>query len=108
MIARMPEWSSSVTSPTLKPSRLSISSCDSTRSPEFLPAPKSRLPSSTMAAHCRAMVSESSFAAAAFAASGGILGIKRGLPLRGNCILVDWSLPAMIPSPSCVTGSRLP
>src|SRR5712672_2480630 len=71
MMARMPELSSRLTSPTLKPSRLSISSCDSTRSPPFLPPPKSRLPSSTMAAHCNAMVPESSLAAAAAAASVG-------------------------------------
>src|SRR5438552_1161824 len=51
MMARMPEWSSRLTSPTVKPSRLSISSCDRTRSPEFL-LPNSRPPSSTMAAHC--------------------------------------------------------
>src|SRR5438067_2022049 len=54
MIARMPEWSSRLTSLTVKPSRLSISSCDSTRSPEFLP-PNSRPPSSTIAAHCSAI-----------------------------------------------------
>src|ERR1700732_3245575 len=68
MMARMPEWASRLTSPTLKPSRLSISSCERTRSPPFLPPPKSRLPSSTMAAHCSAMVPESSLAAAASAA----------------------------------------
>src|SRR4051812_8528538 len=71
MMARMPELSSRLTSPTEKPSRLSISSCDSTRSPPFLPPPKSRLPSSTMAAHCSAMVPEISLAAAAAAASAG-------------------------------------
>src|SRR5579863_721235 len=70
MMARMPELSSRLTSPTLKPSRLSISSCDRTRSPPFLP-PKSRLPSSTMAAHCRAIVSESSLDSASAAASAG-------------------------------------
>src|SRR5438477_2932397 len=70
MIARIPELSSRLTSPTLKPSRLSISSCDNTRSPlafdDML-----RLPSSTMAAHCSAMVSDSSFAAASAAAAAG-------------------------------------
>src|SRR6266849_1057856 len=71
MMARMPELSSRLTSPALKPSRLSISSCDRTRSPPFLPPPKSRLPSSTMAAHCSAMVPESSLAAAASAACAG-------------------------------------
>src|SRR5579859_5403711 len=71
MMARMPEFSSRLTSPTVKPSRLSISSCDRTRSPPFLPPPKSRLPSSTIAAHCRAMVSESSLDAASAAASAG-------------------------------------
>src|SRR5580693_2426929 len=71
MMARMPELSSRLTSPTLKPSRLSISSCDKTRSPPFLPPPKSLLPSSTMAAHCRAMVSESSLASASAAAASG-------------------------------------
>src|SRR3984893_15465325 len=71
MMARMPELSSMLTSPTEKPSRLSISSCDRTRSPPFLPPPKSWLPSSTMAAHCSAMVPESSLAAAASAASAG-------------------------------------
>src|SRR5215472_15549157 len=71
MMARMPEWSSRLTSPAVKPSRLSISSCERTRSPLFLLTPKSRLPSSTMAAHCRAMVSDISFSAAAFAASTG-------------------------------------
>src|ERR1700742_4227878 len=71
MMARMPELSSRLTSPTLKPSRLSISSCDRTRSPPFLPVPKSLLPSSTMAAHCRAMVSDSSLEAASAAAASG-------------------------------------
>src|SRR5215469_5792074 len=71
MIARMPLFSSRLTSPTVKPSRLSISSCDSTRSPEFLPLPKSRLPSSTMAAHCRAIDSVSSLAAASCSAAAG-------------------------------------
>src|ERR1700756_2553817 len=71
MMARMPEWSSRLTSPTVKPSRLSISSCERTRSPLFLPAPKSRLPSSTIAAHCRAIDSVSSFDSAASAAATG-------------------------------------
>src|ERR1700733_1127213 len=71
MMARMPELSSRLTSPTLKPSRLSISSCDRTRSPPFLPVPKSLLPSSTMAAHCRAMFSESSLDAASAASLAG-------------------------------------
>src|SRR5712671_7007119 len=71
MMARMPELSSRLTSPAEKPSRLSISSCDSTRSPLFLAPPKSRPPSSTMAAHCTAMVPEISLAAAASAACAG-------------------------------------
>src|SRR5882762_11649363 len=71
MMARMPELSSRLTSPAVKPSRLSISSCDRTRSPPFLPLPKSRLPSSTIAAHCRAIDSVSSLAAAASAAPAG-------------------------------------
>src|SRR3984957_8202510 len=71
MMARMPELSSRLTSPAVKPSRLSISSCERTRSPPFLVLPKSRLPSSTVAAHCRAIDSESSLAAAASAASAG-------------------------------------
>src|SRR6516164_2505540 len=71
MMAWMPEWSSRLTSPTVKPSRLSISSCERTRSPLFLPAPKSRLPSSTIAAHCRAIDSVSSFDSAASAAATG-------------------------------------
>src|SRR6478752_560636 len=101
MMARMPEWSSSVTSPTAKPRRLSISSCDSTRSPEFLPAPRSRLPSSTMAAHCRAMVSESSFSAAAFAASAGSSESSEASHWAAIASWSGWSVPAMIPSPSC-------
>src|SRR3954462_200797 len=101
MMARMPEWSSSVTSPTAKPRRLSISSCDSTRSPEFLPAPRSRLPSSTMAAHCRAMVSDSSFSAAAFAASAGSSESSEASHWAAIASWSGWSVPAMIPSPSC-------
>src|SRR6266702_5582886 len=102
MIARMPEWSSSVTSPTVKPRRLSISSCDSTRSPEFLPVPRSRLPSSTMAAHCRAMVSDNSFSAAAFAASAGSSESSEASHWAAIASWSTWSLlPAMIPSPPC-------
>src|SRR6266849_9137899 len=71
MMARMPECSSRLTSPAEKPSRLSISSCDSTRSPPLLPPSNSRPPSSTMAAHCSAMVPESSLAEAASAACAG-------------------------------------
>src|SRR5438034_7180145 len=72
MIARIPEWSSRLTSLAEKPSRLSISSCDSTRSPPpFLPPPNSRPPSSTIAAHCSAMVPEISLALAASAACTG-------------------------------------
>src|SRR5471032_2282836 len=96
MMARMPEWSSRLTSPTLKPSRLSISSCDSTRSPLFLPPPKSRLPSSTMAAHCSAMVPESSLAAAAAAASAGS---SESSEASHWAAMASWSsrgLPAMI------------
>src|ERR1700704_3911321 len=88
MMARMPELSSGLTSPTLKPSRLSISSCDRTRSPPFLPPPKSRLPSSTMAAHCSAMVPESSLAAGAPGAFPGSPGFHGGFPLGCDGILV--------------------
>src|SRR5215216_3583553 len=70
MMARMPELSSRLTSPTLKPRRLSISSCERTRSPLAL-LDRLRLPSSTMAAHCSAMASESSLAAASAAAASG-------------------------------------
>src|SRR5689334_10468699 len=70
MMARMPELSSRLTSPTLKPSRLSISSCERTRSPLAL-LDRLRLPSSTMAAHCSAMDSDSSLAAASAAAASG-------------------------------------
>src|ERR1700738_4429865 len=96
MMARMPEWSSRLTSPTLKPSRLSISSCESTRSPPFLPPPKSRLPSSTMAAHCSAMVPESSLAAAAAAAS---VGSSESSDASHWAAMASWSsmlLPAMV------------
>src|SRR5882724_1065320 len=96
MIARMPELSSRLTSPTLKPSRLSISSCDRTRSPPFLPPPKSRLPSSTMAAHCSAIVPESSLAAAASAASAGS---SESSDASHWAAMASWStgsLPAMI------------
>jgi hypothetical protein len=71
MMARMPEFSSILSSPSLKPSRLSISSCDSTRSPPALPISRLRLPSSTIAAHCSAMVSVSVLASASAAAAAG-------------------------------------
>src|SRR5712672_1213291 len=96
MMARMPELSSRLTSPTLKPSRLSISSCDRTRSPPFLPPPKSRRPSSTMAAHCSAMVPESSLAAAAAAASAGS---SESSDASHWAAMASWSsmlLPAMV------------
>src|SRR5258707_1802144 len=102
MMARMPEWSSRLTSPTLKPSKLSISSCERTRSPPFLPPPKSRLPSSTMAAHCSAMVPESSLAAAASAASAGS---SESSEASHSAAIASWStgsLPTMSfrPAPS--------
>src|SRR5262245_32666968 len=102
MIARMPEWSSRVTSPTVKPRRLSISSCDSTRSPLFLLLllPKSRLPSSTMAAHCRAMVSDNSFSAAAFAASAGSSESSEASHWAAIASWSTGSLPAMVSSSS--------
>src|SRR5882672_8548642 len=96
MMARMPELSSMLTSPTEKPSRLSISSCDRTRSPPFLPPLKSRLPSSTMAAHCSAMVPESSLAAAVCAASAGS---SESSDASHWAAIASWStgsLPAMI------------
>src|SRR5258708_31222224 len=96
MMARTPELSSRLTAPTEKPSRLSISSCDSTRSPPFLPPPKSRLPSSTMAAHCSAIVPESSLAAAAWAASAGS---SESSDASHCAAMASWStesLPAMI------------
>src|SRR5882757_5684621 len=96
MMARMPEWSSRLTSPTEKPSRLSISSCDSTRSPPFLPPPKSRLPSSTMAAHCSAIVPESSLAAAASAASAGSSESSEASHWAAIASWSTGSLPAMI------------
>src|SRR5689334_7415818 len=99
MMARMPEWSSRLISPAVKPSRLSISSCESTRSPEFLP-PKSRLPSSTMAAHCRAMVPEISLAAAAFSASAGSSLAIDASHCAAMASWSIWSLPAMAKSPS--------
>src|ERR1700731_1925233 len=95
MMARMPLWSSRLTSPTEKPSRLSISSCDRARSPLFLP-PKSRLPSSTIAAHCSAMVPESSLAAAAAAASAGS---SESSDASHWAAIASWSsvlLPAMV------------
>src|ERR1700686_1658805 len=96
MIARMPECSSRLTSPTEKPSRLSISSCDSTRSPLFLPLPKSRLPSSTMAAHCSAMVPESSLDAAASAATAGSSESSEASHCAAMASWSTESLPAMI------------
>src|SRR5258705_508371 len=107
MMARMPEWSSRLTSPTVKPSRLSISSCDSTRSPEFL-LPNSRPPSSTMAAHCSAMLSESSLAAASSAAAAGS---SESSDASHWAAIASWSiwswLPAMMLDPShhCTTIS---
>src|SRR4029079_17711771 len=95
MMARMPELSSRLTSPTVKPSRLSISSCDRTRSPEFL-LPKSRLPSSTMAAHCSAMLSESSLAAASSAAAAGSSESSDASHWAAIASWSIWSLPAMI------------
>src|SRR5450631_239554 len=98
MMARMPELSSRLTSPTEKPSRLSISSCDRTRSPPFLPPPKSRLPSSTMAAHCSAMVPDSSLAAADSAAAAGS---SESSDASHCAAMASWStasLPAMISS----------
>src|SRR5207244_10586239 len=97
MMARMPEWSSRLISPGVKPSRLSISSCESTRSPEFLALPKSRLPSSTMAAHCSAMVPDISLAAAAFSASAGSsLAIDASHCAAMASWSICWSLPAMM------------
>src|SRR5258707_9278405 len=96
MMARMPECSSRLTSPAEKPSRLSISSCDSTRSPPFLPPPKSRLPSSTMAAHCSAMVPESSLAAAASAACAGSSESSEASHCAAMASWSTGSLPAMI------------
>src|SRR5262245_39071808 len=95
MMARMPEWSSRLTSPTVKPSRLSISSCDRTRSPEFL-LPNSRPPSSTMAAHCSAMLSESSLAAASSAAAAGSSESSDASHWAAIASWSIWSLPAMI------------
>src|SRR3954452_22181694 len=101
MMARMPELSSRLTSPAEKPSRLSISSCDKTRSPPPVLPPKSRLPSSTIAAHCSAMVPEISLAAAAFAASAGSSESSEASHWAAIASWSTWSLPAMIPSPSC-------
>src|SRR5438105_13920402 len=94
MMARMPEWSSRLISPAVKPSRLSISSCESTRSPEFLP-PKSRLPSSTMAAHCSAMVPEISLAAAAFSASAGS---SLAMDASHCAAMASWSIWSLLPA----------
>src|SRR3954470_3057378 len=96
MMARMPELSSTLTSVTLKPSRLSISSCDRTRSPLFLPPPNSRPPSSTMAAHCSAMVPESSLAAAACAACAGSSESSEASHCAAMASWSTVSLPAMI------------
>src|SRR5580692_2159893 len=96
MMARMPELSSRLTSPAVKPSRLSISSCDRTRSPPFLVLPKSRLPSSTMAAHCRAIDSESSLAAAASAASAGSSLSSEASHCAAMASWSTGSLPAML------------
>src|SRR5438552_12208280 len=99
MIARMPELSSRLTSPAVKPSRLSISSCDRTRSPPFLPEPKSRLPSSTIAAHCRAIDSVNSLAAAASAASAGSSLSSEASHWAAIASWSTGSLPAMIVRP---------
>src|SRR5262249_39202089 len=96
MMARMPEWSSRLISPAVKPSKLSISSCESTRSPEFLTLPKSRLPSSTMAAHCSAMVPDISLAAAAFSASAGSSLAMDASHCAAMASWSIWSLPAMV------------
>src|ERR1700754_674755 len=95
MMARMPGWSSRLTSPAVKPSKLSISSCESTRSPEFLALPKSRLPSSTMAAHCSAMVPDISFAAAAFSASAGS---SLALDAFHFAAMASWSIWSLLPA----------
>src|SRR6478672_2966523 len=94
MMARMPEWSSRLTSPTVKPSRLSISSCERTRSPEFLELPRSRLPSSTMAAHCSAMVPEISLAAA-FSASAGS---SESSDASHWAAIASWSIWSLLPA----------
>src|SRR5580704_12309841 len=96
MMARMPEFSSRLTSPTVKPSRLSISSWLRTRSPPLLPPPKSRLPSSTMAAHCSAIDSVSSLAAAASAASAGSSESSEASHWAAMASWSTGSLPAMI------------
>src|ERR1700741_4488566 len=95
MMARMPEWSSRLILPAVKAGRLSISSCESTRSPEFLALPKSRLPSSTMAAHCSAMVPDISLAAAAFSASAGSSLAMDASHCAAMASWSIWSLPAM-------------
>src|SRR6266436_5396086 len=99
MMARMPELSSRLTSPAVKPSRLSISSCDRTRSPPFLPEPKSRLPSSTIAAHCRAIDSVNSLAAAASAAPAGSSLSSEASHWAAIASWSTGSLPAMILRP---------
>src|SRR6266852_4140731 len=99
MMARMPELSSRLTSPAVKPSRLSISSCDRTRSPPFLPEPKSRLPSSTIAANCRAIDSVNSLAAAASAAPAGSSLSSEASHWAAIASWSPGSLPAMILRP---------
>src|SRR6516162_1971517 len=96
MMARMPELSSRFTSPAVKPSRLSISSWKRTRSPPFLPPPKSRLPSSTMAAHCSAIDSVSSLALAASAAATGSSESSEASHWAAMASWSTGSLPAMI------------
>src|ERR1700752_1385140 len=99
MMAGVPEFLSTLISPAVKPSRLSISSCESTRSPEFLTLPKSRLPSSTMAAHCSAMVPDISLAAAALSASAGSSLAMDASHCAAMASWSIWSLPAMAKSP---------
>src|SRR6185437_8895190 len=99
MMARMPEFSSRLTSPTVKPSRLSISSCDRTRSPLFLPLPNSRLPSSTIAAHCRAIDSVSSLAFASWAAAAGSSESSEASHWAAMASWSTGSLPAIVLDP---------
>src|ERR1041385_6563389 len=95
MMARMPELSSRLTSPTEKPSRLSISSWDRTRSPPFLPPEKSRPPSSTIAAHCSAIAPDSSFWAAGAAAGIGSSESSEASHWAAIASWSTWSLPAI-------------
>src|SRR3954451_19634037 len=99
MMARMPELSSRLTSPTEKPSRLSISSWERTRSPPFLPPPRSRPPSSTMAAHCSAIAPESSLSAAASAAAIGSSESSEASHWAAIASWSTWSLPAIVSKP---------